>query len=370
MDFHTLGDDGRGSSHDFRRRVSSESPAADHFIYRAVEPTIRSGQNRSIRRFPMRDHYNAVRKSDLYEYCGISKPLLILIAGLIIGPAKEGQEPDPDEGYCVAAQDVLAAMMGCSRKEACRQVAKFVRDDYLTMTVTYRNGLRRCKYSITPEQLKVIKAREMKKDAEGDYIRATRPKKARKDGHKNLTHPGMICPTASNDLSHSNVTDCPTAGDDLSLTVVPSFVVGSSPIRGRKGNPLKDFSTPTKGKKEKPSQQPPACSSAPLKQPPAPLKPSFLYDGILAELRAGGCSEAMIEAVRPYTKICEKLNNNTGGLMKALRTMTKNVPKLAALVPAAPRGDGNGNGAKHAGRRPDESEGEYLNRTLEESEGS
>ena len=43
----------------------------------------------------MKDHYNAVRKSDLYEYAGISKPLLMLIAGLVISEPKRGSGSRP-----------------------------------------------------------------------------------------------------------------------------------------------------------------------------------------------------------------------------------------------------------------------------------
>jgi hypothetical protein len=65
-------------------------------------------------------HYNAVRESDLYGYGGTRKVLLTYIAGLIIGPREENAqgkpvgEPDKDEGWCVARQEILAAWVVCS----------------------------------------------------------------------------------------------------------------------------------------------------------------------------------------------------------------------------------------------------------------
>jgi hypothetical protein len=63
-----------------------------------------------------KEHAQAVRQSDLYEYKGISKSLLERIAYLIVGTRKEDErghpigEPKPNEGYCTASQEVLAAM--------------------------------------------------------------------------------------------------------------------------------------------------------------------------------------------------------------------------------------------------------------------
>jgi hypothetical protein len=193
---------------------------------------------------PLFDHYIAVRQSTLYEYAGISKSLLSLIASLIIGPRKEDAqgkpigEPDPDEGWCVAEQGTLAAMMGCSRNEVCRQIKKFVRDGWLTKKDFLDDyGHKQCHYTITPEQLKQIKAQKMVKDENGEWIRAKRPSMVRKDSAKNFklvrapqAEPTLNPRRTSKDdgLSQGLGTDCPEAecaiapkpGDGLSLSGV------------------------------------------------------------------------------------------------------------------------------------------------------
>ncbi|HXX17962.1 MAG TPA: hypothetical protein VEJ46_01030 [Candidatus Acidoferrum sp.] len=143
-----------------------------------------------------KEHAKAVRESDLYEHQGIAKSLLERIALLIIGPRKEDErgkpigEPHPDEGWCVASQGVLAAMHGCSRKQVNCLVEMYERDGWLTKD-DYRNeaGHLRCRYTITPQQLKKIQKRAMKKyppdhPQAGEYIRAAAPRKARKSSFK------------------------------------------------------------------------------------------------------------------------------------------------------------------------------------------
>jgi hypothetical protein len=126
-----------------------------------------------------------VRKSNLYEYKGISKSLLERIALLIIGPDKEGEEPDPDAGWCVARQEVLASMHGCSREEVSRQILRFESDGWLTIDKKFdKNGHPKYRYTFTPKQLKAIEGRKMEftTDEHGrtHYIRASNPKMKRK----------------------------------------------------------------------------------------------------------------------------------------------------------------------------------------------
>src|SRR5947209_1820604 len=77
------------------------------------------------------DEYMLVRDSDLYDGRGLAKPVLTLIAMLIIGAPAEGQEPDEDEGWCVATQDYLAMALGCSDDEVSLMVNQFKRDGWL-----------------------------------------------------------------------------------------------------------------------------------------------------------------------------------------------------------------------------------------------
>ena len=126
------------------------------------------------------EHSNAVRKSDLYEHGGTRKALLTEIGSLIFDAANPwgGLEPPkwwhPEyAGWCVSSQDHLAAAIGCSVEEANREIAEFEADGWLTVK-KFRDerGYPRCHYTITPQQLAKIKAREMKKDEKKHYIRA------------------------------------------------------------------------------------------------------------------------------------------------------------------------------------------------------
>ena len=80
-------------------------------------------------------HWNAVRKSNLYDGGGLAKAMLSNIAYLIIDPPKEGEESvfAPDQiGWCIASHDHFAANMGCNTKELRRHTARFVQDGWLT----------------------------------------------------------------------------------------------------------------------------------------------------------------------------------------------------------------------------------------------
>ena len=280
-----------------------------------------------------REHYNAVRKSNLYEYGGISKPLLKDIAGLIIGPPKVGEEPDPEAGWCVARQDALAGMVGCSPDEVSRQVAKFERDGWLTVK-RFRNerGYPRCHYAITPEQLRRIQSREMLKDEDGNYIRAKMPKKGRKDKEKSQKNLNRGRATAmqqrehsikslSDDLSGSLLTHGQQAiqqfvskpSDKLSESVVSSIVPTGDVINGcLEPKPRAEERTSTAPEKEgKTKQEPPVATLLSAKSKPVEGSATLLKPEAAAQLKADGCPDEVLFEIGKLKHYCEKLNNTT-----------------------------------------------------------
>jgi hypothetical protein len=68
------------------------------------------------------EQYLAVRDSNLYEYKGLTKSVLMTIAMLIINEPEEDErgktkgKRDPDAGWCVAGQDYIAAALGMSTR--------------------------------------------------------------------------------------------------------------------------------------------------------------------------------------------------------------------------------------------------------------
>jgi hypothetical protein len=274
----------------------------------------------------VREHYNAVRKSSLYEYAGISKPLLMLIAGLIIAPPEEGQKADPElpPGWCIASQDTLAAMVGCSVEEVNRQVAKFERDGWLNIK-RFRDdrGCPRCHYEITPKQLKKIQAREMQKDADGHYIRAKCPLSARKRESQKVSQKNLIWNKESQQpldepskslLTNHQEANCESIKkplDDSSMkllqSVVPSLDVSSGrfPEKTEEPQPLgtkegtKNQSQPQEptGTTSLSGQTKPVKGSAPNRR--APVR-NYLKAGPAAALRNAGCPD---EAIAEITKL-------------------------------------------------------------------
>ena len=122
--------------------------------------------------------YIAVLNSDLYDHRGVAKALLARIAHLVIGPAEEGQKPDPDEGYCVATQNYLAAQMGLSETEVKRLIKTYAADGWIVIDqFRDKRGYKRNRYML--KDLEAIKARAMRRAEDGEYIRATNPNKAR-----------------------------------------------------------------------------------------------------------------------------------------------------------------------------------------------
>jgi len=150
----------------------------------------------------------AVRNSNLYENKGSAKPLLTLIALLIISPPDEGEEPDKHMGFCVAAQDYLAASLGCSATEVKRWIKAFESDGWLEV-IRYRDklGYNRNRYRLT--NLDKFKARAMVRDSEtNEFVRAKNPNKIRSTswrhadtrealGHGDIEPEGILIPGLS-----------------------------------------------------------------------------------------------------------------------------------------------------------------------------
>jgi hypothetical protein len=135
------------------------------------------------------EHYINVRDSDLYEYKGFAKPILMTIAHLIISEPRENEqgkvigERDPDAGWCIAGEDYIAAALGCSPDTVSKNVVQIKQDGWLEIE-TWRtgHGHLRNKYRIPADKLKAIKARAYKKDEQGKIIRGVRHNKSRKLG--------------------------------------------------------------------------------------------------------------------------------------------------------------------------------------------
>ncbi len=321
----------------------------------------------------MKDHYNAVRKSDLYEYAGISKPLLMLIAGLVISEPKEGQEADPGlpPGWCVASQDTLAAMFGCSVEEVNRQIKKFERDGWLTVK-RFRDdrGYPRCHYAITPEQLKNIKTREMKKDEDGYYIRAKRPLSTRKQESQKISQKNLVWnkrhatampqhpldnPSRSLLMNHQEAS-CesikkPLDNPSMKLlqVVVPSLgaVNGCSSGKG-KSTSLRSNKEGKKNQSQNPERRAntsPAVeqkrldsSAAPQRKIPkpnsvAPVR-NYLKSEPAAKLRDAGCPEAVISEVTKLEHWSHALNDTANPITAYVTLATKANPvadRMSAL---------------------------------------
>lgn len=323
-------------------------------------------------------HARAVRKSDLYEYCGISKSLLERIALLIIGPAKDGQKPDPDEGWCVASQDTLAAMHGCSPDEVSRQVAEFEKGGWLTVK-RFRDGYghKRCHYAITPEQLEKIKAREMRKYPEGhlregEYIRAKMPQKRR--GEKSLAnlkkgsgssgsaqcHAHVTPIPPSDKLSSSQPTSCPQASrqtvgkpaDNLSGNGL-SFIRSS---QKKNHTSLGDFRSSCRRKKEQATAQvaAPPATPAIVETRSGGAAAGLLHEETVAALRHAGCPDSVVSELGKFKHYSQRLNSTTNvlscymTLMSAPNHTAKNfaamwMPELRPKAMAAgARANGNG----------------------------
>lgn len=129
------------------------------------------------------EDYFAVINADVYDLEGLLKPILSRIAFLMIGPPKEGEEADPDVGWCVAGQPYIAANLGCSRTAVNRAVKRFTTDRWL------RGRYAKCPSGDpilhlhwTDDALKRLEALRFKKDGRGKLVRSGhRPSKRNKN---------------------------------------------------------------------------------------------------------------------------------------------------------------------------------------------
>ena len=294
----------------------------------------------------------AVQQSDLYEYGGCRKALLARIASLIIGPPEEGQEPDPDEGWCVARQDILAAMLGLSEAEVCREIAEFKRDGWLTVKKFHgKDGHERNHYTITPEQLKKIVDRKMKKDADGKYIRAKRPQMARKEkSHANLVtarasrmtnRQRAVCPTVNEPSDQPSIAVV-VAGVVPSLVVKPPLKSSSIPPASPENQPQEDSlrsermkGKPNHGAPLTPCAKPQESEKVPRPAPVVSQNPSPLKSETQGKLKAAGAPPELFSALNGYTKIVTILNGDTptgcSNPVTAYATFARNNPKFAEI---------------------------------------
>jgi len=248
----------------------------------------------------------AVRKSNLYEYAGIAKSLLERIALLIIH-VKDGEPPDPNDGWCVASQEVLAAMQGCSEKQVNRHIATYERDGWITVK-RFRdsNGHEHCHYQITPTQIKRVQEHEMKKDENGDYIRGCMASRRR----RTTLNPG-------DKLSASRKTSCLSAdghlvsqqGDNLSAKTLrkPSFVEGQTLQADVPASDPDVLRTPKEGTK---APHPPVGGYQ-NSRGSAPRPKWLLDDGPAEELRRKGCPENVLVTIAARSGWSDALNNTS-----------------------------------------------------------
>lgn len=324
-----------------------------------------------------KEHYNAVRESDLYEYGGYRKSLLMQIAGLIIGPREEDAqgkpigEPDPDEGWCVARQEVLAAWIGCSREQVVRMVAEFEADGWLTVKeFTDTFGHERRHYTITPTQLKKIQAHKMKIEEKNGLkhpVRAKKPSNAR--GEKSLKN--LVKPVSGKRSHHkkleppwdgssqSPVTDshkaqcqpvtkpCDQSSQSVVSPVFPSLGINNRNSLEAKAKPGDDFSSP-KGKKETPktpyalpggNQGVSAAARRPAAKPEKEVRPKkvvLLKPEVREYFRSMGAPQRLLDKIEGgYTFIATILNGDTPGgcsnPLTAYASIAENNPVFAKI---------------------------------------
>lgn len=133
------------------------------------------------------EHYITVRNSDLYEYRGLTKSVLMTIAMLIRDEPEEDErgkikgDRHPNTGWCDAGEEYLAAALGASTATISNHVTTIKADGWLEVE-TWRNSLGHLhnKYRFANGKLDEIKARAHKKDEGGNLVRGKEETKARK----------------------------------------------------------------------------------------------------------------------------------------------------------------------------------------------
>ena len=308
-----------------------------------------------------KEHAQAVRKSDLYEYKGISKSLLERIAFLIVGARKEDErgktigEPKPNEGYCTASQQVLAAMHGCSEREVGRQVQKFVRDGWLSIE-EYRNeaGHRHYKYFMTAKQLKAIQARAMKKypddhEKAGYYIRAKSAKMRRDFKTVGGKTDGGVTTNGAGGKPHDRLsgslpttsrealtTACAKPHDNESMNglgtgvVLPSLIEEKMGCSGKTPEKSKPSDSLFQGKKEEPTPTPgaqdntsPAGAKTRRGARPAPPPVELLEPRVVEKMVKLGFPAPVIAQIQKMKFWSEALNN-TSNVLSSYESLCNN----------------------------------------------
>jgi hypothetical protein len=205
----------------------------------------------------------AVRESNLYEYGGVAKPLLTMIAHLHRPVAVEqGEKPHRNEGWCDATQNYLAQMLGCSEDNVQELLRRFVRDGWLEKEEWggAHGAHARCRYRLI--NLDVIKARKTPMMGKR-YVRAKResmkrkpPANCRPPFRQIAVGPPAICSWSSGNL--------PEDVNDFK-DVSPPILTTSNSVGGlkpkNKSNPLLTAkSLPAASASEASKQRvPPAC---------------------------------------------------------------------------------------------------------------
>jgi hypothetical protein len=299
-----------------------------------------------------KEHAKAVRDSDLYEHGGLRKPLLEKIALLIIRPLEEKETPpdwwrDDFVGWCVLPQERIAAELGCSVEQVCRNIALFVRDGWLTMdTYEAANGSEHNKYAITPAQMKKIRDRKMKVDDRGHFIRGRSESKSRKSKQTsmdNLVWNKPLDTESKGLMTRSQEGGCVGVKGLLDTESIESS--GNPSFIGKK-IAQKEKATPTPTPRENPASlrskegkenqsQPrerqgnpiPADGTTPIGEfrpapprRPAPPPKTFLSKEVWDKLASFGCPSAVLAEVTKLEHWSKALNN-TSNVVSSYETL-------------------------------------------------
>lgn len=296
-----------------------------------------------------KEHAKAVRDSDLYEHGGLRKPLLEKIALLIIRPLEENETPpdwwrDDFVGWCVLPQERIAAELGCSVEQVCRNIALFVKDGWVTIdTYEAADGSEHNKYAITPVQMKEIRNRKMKVDDRRHFIRGRSERKSRKS--KKTSMDNLVWSRTTVGKTDAGVSDCGEPIDTQSKGLMtrsqeggcvgvkglldtesiessgnPSFI-GKKIAQKEKATPTpreNPASLPTKERKENQSQPRerqgnpiPAGKTTPVAKVPRPPRVAAFKPEVESQFRAAGAPDLWFEAMAPLTDTIDMLNGET-----------------------------------------------------------
>jgi hypothetical protein len=287
-------------------------------------------------------HWDAVRKSNLYELKGLAKPLLCNIAYLIIDPPEEGEESvfAPDQiGWCIASSDYLAANMGCNPKALRGLMRMFVDDEWLTAK-PFRDarGYKHVYYTITDGQLKAIVAQEMKKDENGDFVRAKNPNMSRKDNINSQSNWSNLDHKESTSLTTSSVQAKPQVVSKLdhkksqykTMHSLPSSDLGEEKSKTKstdksKTSQLRSLGQGTEGNQDKAESTAIHTPVSPIETPPVAVAPLYvpwpLKQAVVEDFLKMGCPQEALDDLQRWKHCVSALNNNEMNPFKAYATM-------------------------------------------------